>query len=111
MGRCSRRDLGESRLRGSKLLGGGEDQDPMSGLCNLMDVMLVFACGLMLAIIANWNVDLNEVQASGGSPAVKEIEGDLEAVEEGIAADDGSYTEMGTVYRDEETGDLYVVTG
>ena len=53
---------------------------------------------------------MNEVQASGGSPAIKEIDGDLEAVEEGIAANNGSYTEMGTVYQDEETGDLYVVT-
>lgn len=82
----------------------------MSSLANLMDVMLVFACSLMLAIVANWNVDLNEVQASGGSPAIKEIDGDLGAVEEGIAANNGSYTEMGTVYQDEETGDLYVVT-
>lgn len=106
----SKRDLHESRLRGSKLLGSEDDQDPMSSLGNLMDVMLVFACGLMLAIVANWNVDLNEVQASGGSPAIKEIDGDLEAVEEGIAANNGSYTEMGAVYQDEETGDLYVVT-
>lgn len=106
----SKRDLHESRLRGSKLLGSEGDRDPMSSLGNLMDVMLVFACGLMLAIVANWNVDLNEIQASGGSPAIKEIDGDLEAVEEGIAANNGSYTEMGTVYQDEETGDLYVVT-
>lgn len=106
----SRRDLRGSRLQGSKLLGGGEGQDPMSSMGNLMDVMLVFACGLMLAIVANWNVDLSEVQASSGSPAIKEIDGDLEAVEEGIAANDGSYTEIGTVYQDEETGDLYVVT-
>lgn len=106
----SKRDLHESRLRGSKLLGSEGDQDPMSSLGNLMDVMLVFACVLMLAIVANWNVDLNEAQASGGSPAIKEIDGDLEAVEEGIAANNGSYTEMGTVYQDEETGDLYVVT-
>ena len=105
-----RRDLRGSRLRGSELLGEEGGQDPMSSMGNLMDVMLVFACGLMLAIVANWNVDLSEVQASGGSPAIQEIEGDLEAVEEGIAANDGSYKEMGTVYQNEETGDLYVVT-
>lgn len=103
----SRRSLRASSLTGSKLFGG--EQDPMSSMGNLMDVMLVFACGLMLAIIANWNVDLSNVQSSAGSPAIKEIEGDLEAVEEGIAASDGSYENLGTVYRDEETGTLYVV--
>ena len=82
----------------------------MGSMGNLMDVMLVFACGLMLAIIANWNIDLSEVQSSEESPAIKEIEGDLETVEEGIALNDGSYKDMGTVYRDEETGQLYVVS-
>ncbi len=88
----------------------GDDSDPRVGLVNLADVMLVFACGLMLAIIANWNVDLNSVPSSGDTPSIKEIEGDLEAVEEGIAVSDGSYEQLGTVYRDEETGKLYVVT-
>ena len=33
-----------------------EEVDAMSGLANLSDVMLVFACGLMAAVILNWNV-------------------------------------------------------
>lgn len=106
----SKHDLRSSTLMGSKLLGDGE-QDPMGSMGNLMDVMLVFACGLLLALIANWNVDLTDVQSSsGGSSAIKEIEGDLEEVEEGIATDSNSYEEMGTVYRDGETGQLYVVS-
>lgn len=82
----------------------------MSSMGNLMDVMLVFACGLMLAIVANWNVDLADVRETEGAPVIKEVEGDLQAVQEGIAAQDGTYTEMGVIYRDEETGDLYVMT-
>lgn len=103
-----KRDLKASRLAGSKLLDDGE-RDPMGSMGNLMDVMLVFACGLLLALIANWNVDLESVRTSGGSPAIREIQGDLEAVEEGIAASGSAYENLGTVYRDEETGQLYVV--
>ena len=39
-----------------------EEVDAMSGLANLSDVMLVFACGLMAAIILNWNVDLSKTR-------------------------------------------------
>lgn len=34
-----------------------EEVDAMAGVANLADVMLVFACGLMAAVILNWNVD------------------------------------------------------
>ena len=105
----SKRNLRASHLGTSKLLG-DQDQDPMGSLGNLLDVMLVFACGLMLALIANWNVDLSDVRSSGGSSAIREIEGDLEAVQEGIAAEGSSYEKLGTVYRDEKTGQLYVVS-
>ena len=35
-----------------------EDVDPMSSMSNIGDVMLVFACGLMVALVVAWNVDL-----------------------------------------------------
>ena len=37
-----------------------EEVDPMSSLSNIGDVMLVFACGLMVALVVAWNVDLAE---------------------------------------------------
>ena len=45
------------------------DENPLEMMANLMDVMLVFACGLMLALIVNWNVDL------GGSQEVDYVNG------------------------------------
>ncbi len=39
----------------------GEDINPMDGMANLADMMLVFACGLMLALITYWNVDVSGV--------------------------------------------------
>lgn len=82
----------------------------MGSLGNLMDVMLVFACGLLLALIANWNVDLPGVESSSGSPALKELKGDLQEAQQGIAVESGRYNQLGTVYQDEETGKLYVVS-
>jgi hypothetical protein len=36
----------------------GEDINPLDGLINLADVMLVLAWGLMLALIIAWNIDI-----------------------------------------------------
>ena len=36
----------------------------MKNLANLVDVMLVFACALMIAIITRWNVDLTQSKIS-----------------------------------------------
>lgn len=82
----------------------------MSSMGNLMDVMLVFACGLLLALIANWNVDLDSVRASSGAPSVTELEGDVQKAESGTAEEVMEYSELGTAYYDEETGQVYVVT-
>ena len=83
----------------------------MDGVANLADVMLVFACGIMLALIINWNVDVgsvleNSVQVEQGQEVT-----DLENLGEGQGklSEDGQYEEMGVVYRDPETGDLYMV--
>ena len=105
----SARNLKASRLGASSLLPGDAERDPMESLANLMDVMLVFACGLLLALVANWNIDL-AAGTSPGNPSVEELDGELAEVAEGIALDDGTYAELGTVYRDEETGQLYVVS-
>ena len=53
-------------MRGSRLGKRGknsffdeEEQNPMEGVANLVDAMLVLACGLMMAIISFYNVDIN----------------------------------------------------
>ena len=35
-----------------------EDFSPMEGVGNMADAMLVFACGLIVALILSWNVDV-----------------------------------------------------
>ena len=70
---------------------------------------LVFACGLIVALILSWNVDVSD-QGEINKPADTkyEVEGIDNNTEEVIDADQ-NLEEMGTVYRDPETGKYYVV--
>ena len=36
-----------------------DDSNPLDSLTNLFDVMLVFACGLMVALVISLNVDVS----------------------------------------------------
>ncbi|MDR2088567.1 MAG: DUF2149 domain-containing protein [Clostridiales Family XIII bacterium] len=102
------------RRYGKSLLAGDgaerEGVNPMDGVANLADVMLVFACGLMLALVINWNVDIAaipEAEARGEEMAeVEDVRGGA-----GTELDaDTRYEELGKVYRDPATGKLYLVT-
>ena len=84
---------------------GREDVDPMTSMSGIGDVMLVFACGLMTALVVAWNLDLgqfNEVELG------EEIE-DVQAMEEEIESGGSTYVEKGTVYQDPTTGRYYLV--
>jgi len=90
-----------------------EDVNPIEGVANLADVMLVFACGLMLALITYWNVDV--AAASEQPPELTKQEltetvSDLDD-QEGEAVDSDALQEYGTVYIDKETGALYIISG
>ena len=97
--------------RNRRKLGAGwdgvEDVDPMAGVANLADVMLVFACGLMVALVLRWNVDLGPAQAVDPD-TLQEISSSEQIDEEALQGD--RYQSEGTVYRDTQTGRLYIVT-
>lgn len=82
-----------------------EDVDPMSSLGNIGDIMLVFACGLMVALVLAWNVDLAQFQQVDVG---EEIESP-ESIEQQLEGGGSSYIEAGTVYMDAETGKYYLV--
>ena len=87
-----------------------QDENPLEMMANLMDVMLVFACGLMLALIVNWNVDLGgqEVDYVSGQEVT---DTELSSSDSESQIDENQdYRRMGTVYQDPETGKLYMVT-
>ena len=101
---------GSGSLRPSGHLGGSrlrDQDDPMSSMGNLMDVMLVFACGIMIALIAHYNVQLSPDDPDVGN--AQRVDAEVSDAVESIEESDSTYSEVGTLYRDEETGELYVV--
>ena len=86
----------------------GGDVDPMGSIANIADIMLVFACGLMMALVTVWNIDFTPLS---------ELQDDqLEAIDapedmpEDIDAAGSAYVEKGTVYQDPKTGKYYMIT-
>jgi hypothetical protein len=99
-----------NRVRAAAFTEDGEE--PMSGVANLADVMLVLAVGIMLALVINWNIDVSPLKADAPttpSEIVSEIEGFGEGGETEIDAD-AQFEKMNVeVYRDPVTGKLYMV--
>ena len=84
------------------------EEDPMSGLANLADCMLVLACGLMVALVVAWNVDLTQVTEVSKTDATQEIS-DLDTMTDESQSGGSAYIDMGRVYQDPETGKLYMI--
>ena len=82
------------------------DADPLSVMGNLVDVMLLFACGLIAALIAS-NPQLSQALA----PTIDTIEQgrELPQLPESMGDDGSGFESVGTVYRDPETGKLILV--
>jgi len=101
-----RRRFGSGKL--SSAAQGEEDINPMDGLANLADVMLVLACGLMLALIINWNVDIGNATQDISQP-LTEVPGTQESAED-IMSDESEFERVGEgiLYRDPVSGKLYI---
>ena len=102
--------LKNSRTKGNlRTVRKPEEFNPMEGVGNMADAMLVFACGLLLALILSWNVNLDEVgQITNSSQTKYEVEGMENAQPQQIDADN-QLERMGTVYQDLNTGRYYVI--
>ena len=105
--RCSSGRLGRKRRK-------EEDPSPMWGVSNMADVMLVLAVGIMLALVANWNISISngtvkELDIKSG--AVKQLE-DFTTLEDEDFAEkikQSGLEELGSVYVEPETGNMYVI--
>lgn len=86
---------------------GGDGGSPTDGLANLTDAMLVFACGLIVALVAHYGVELGSASTQ---QQMQELNMGVEQAQDVESGRAGSYDEVGTVFRDAETGKLYVVT-
>lgn len=84
-----------------------EDVDPMTSMSNVGDVMLVFACGLMVALVVAWNLDLSQFQQVEMDQELDQSE--VTQMNEQLYGEGDSFVEMGTVYQDPSTGKYYLV--
>ena len=100
--------LRSSRRGGRRGRGGGRAEvKPMESVANLVDIMLVFACGLMVAIIIYWNVDLNNIVNIIDQEQLVEIT-DSETIEKNQASI-SNYDNLGTAIEDPDTGKMLIV--
>lgn len=109
------------RLLSKKLSAGGTEEsvNPMDGVANLADVMLVLAVGIMLALVMNFNLDIGTLAYTNeeDQPASIDTENALPIESDDIQeADDAAQqvdgegmAKLGTVYYDEATGQYYIV--
>jgi len=77
------------------------DEDPRASLVNLVDVMLVFACGLIAAIAGT--------QGARTVPQPVEKGRQIERPLDGAGMAGSGYARVGEVYRDPKTGKLVLV--
>ena len=94
-----------------------EEQEPLGPLSNLIDIMLVFACGLIAALVA-LSPDLGEhfnIENSSQdniqtiNKVGKELATPPESLERQLQSQSG-YESMGQVYRDPKTGKLILIS-
>ncbi len=106
-------EITSMRLRESRNLRrryNDEDFSPMEGVGNMADAMLVFACGILLALIISWNVEISERGEISQQGARYQVENIGQETTQEIDPDT-QLEEMGKVYRDPETGKYYVIEG
>ncbi len=86
-----------------------EDVDPRVGLVNLADVMLVFACGLMLALVVHWNVNVSNVTEMDQQDMTEIDQSNVENMVDNMSGSGSNYNELGRVYQDPTTGKMYLL--
>jgi hypothetical protein len=88
-----------------------EDFNPLSSLANLADVMFVFSVGLLVALVSVYNV--SPTSGSSGKPKQAQVDvkqgKEMESLPQIDSSSGSGFQEMGTVYKDPETGKLIMI--
>lgn len=105
-----------------KLLAGTEEEDPTSGVANLVDAMLVLAVGFLIFVVMSWNMqsvvfsDMSQQEKQQTMDAMKKAvelnQGkELNNTPNSTSGSGEGYAELGKVYKDPETGKLIMIQG
>ena len=79
------------------------DEDPLTAMSNLVDIMLVFACGLIAALVTQPTPS----QKNGGEEIVEGRE--VPNLPPGVGEVGSGYESIGRVYRDPESGKMILI--
>lgn len=94
------------RWRSSRFTAG--DDDPLGPLANLVDVVLVFACGLIAALVAQTDL-LEQLQPQRQTVTVEQGR-ELPRLPDALEGKGGEGLQsVGQVYRDPQTGKLILI--
>ena len=94
-----------------------EEEDPMTGVANLVDAMLVIAVGFLVFVIISWNMQAmidpsQNIQEQMQQKTTEVDQGQqLNETPDTSNSSGQGYTEMGKVYKDPATGKLIMVEG
>ena len=84
--------------------------NPLDGVANLSDAMLILAVGIMLALILNWNVDISAVRGDSSADTEEALTFTEEDISESEALEgEGELEKLGAVYYDPASGTYYII--
>ena len=98
-----------------------DEEDPMAGVANLVDAMLVIAVGLLVFLVISWNMqaivfneDVTPEQRQDAINAIKQVtevdQGQQLNETPDVSNSSGEgYAEMGKVYKDPKTGKMIMI--
>lgn len=99
-------------LRKRRRISESIDDDPMSGLNNLSDAMLVLALGFLIFAIMALSVNPDMISdSSSNTKDVSTAEKFTQNYSDAGGLEDSGYNEVGKVYQDPNTGELVMVSG
>lgn len=89
-----------------------QDDEPLGPLANLVDIILVFACGLIAALVAispNLQAHFNVKQEIQDINKGKELVDVPKNLKESLKSKEG-YESVGKVYKDPKTGKFILIS-
>lgn len=95
-----------------------QEQEPLGPLANLIDIMLVFACGLIAALVAlspelEQHFQAKQQDAMSKTQPIKSVGKELTSAPESLQnkmKSQAGYQSMGQVYKDPKTGKLILIS-
>lgn len=97
-------------LRKRRRISESIDDDPMSGLNNLSDAMLVLALGFLIFAIMALSVNPEMITQTQSTKDVSTADTFSQNYTNASGMEDSGYSEVGKVYQDPTTGELVMVS-